>query len=300
MTSRWHALTAAAGVALLAAAVGSLGVATTMAQLRTLAPILPLLVLLAAVRYPLQAAAWRVAMPAPNDLGLMRLTIACLIGETAGYLTFAGPFASVPARGLLIRDRLAVRDGMMAGALERVCFTMTAAAMVAVAAMIIAARQSRKAGTWSSLALVLAASFTALAGIVFVSALVVRASRRWLPPLPARRRALAALLGLAAGQHLLSFLEAWLMLHVLGWQPDLRRLFLFEALMKLVNALSAFVPAGIGVFETGSALLAAAVRLGAATGLALGLARRVRGLILSGAGLLLFALWRTDRARWPG
>jgi hypothetical protein len=234
------------------------------------------------------------ATPAPNDQGLIRLTMACVVGETASYLTFAGPFAAVPARALLVRDRLAVRDGMTAAALERVSFLVTGALMVAVAVALIAGRQAGKAQTWLASALVLGGGVGSLAAVVLVGTKLTRASRRRLAPsLPGR--ALPAMLCLVSAQHLLAFAEAWVMLRTLGWHPDLRHLFLFEALMKLVNAAGTFVPAGLGVHETGSALLGAATGFGATAGLALGVMRRVRALIVCAFGLLLFSLWRADR-----
>jgi hypothetical protein len=289
----WRVGLATAGVALLAGAVVSLGVAPLLAHLVRLSSVLPVVLLLAAVRYLLQAMAWQLAMPVPDDQGLTRLTLACVVGETASYLTFAGPFAAVPARALLVCDRLAVREGMAAAALERACFLVTGALMVGVASALIAGRQAGKAHTWVASALVLGGAVACLAAVVLVVTMLARASRRWLAPsLP--RRALPAMLCLVSAQHLLAFAEAWLMLRALGWHPDLRHLFIFEALMKLVNGVGTFVPAGIGVHETGSALLGAAVGFGAATGLALGVMRRVRALIVCALGLLLFSLWRTD------
>ena len=221
------------------------------------------------------------------------MTMACVVGETASYLTFAGPFAAVPARALLVRDRLAVRDGMTAAALERVCFLVTGALMVALASVLIAGRQVSKAHTWPASALVVGGGVGSLAAVVLGATMLTRASRRRLAPsLPGR--ALPAMLCLVAAQHLLACAEAWLMLRILGWQPDLRHLFQFEALMKLVNAVGTFVPAGIGVHETGSAFFWAVMGFGATTGLALGLMRRVGALIVCALGLLVCSLWGMD------
>jgi len=278
---------------LLAWAVAGVGVRTAIAQLRTLGPLLPPVLVINAVRYIAQAAAWRVAVPLGSRPPLWRLVTACLTGEAFGYLTFAGPLASVPARALLVRDRVPLREGAAAAALERVVFILTAAAMVVAAVVLVAHHRIAEGATgWPIVASIASA---VIVGVVAVAAIFAVASRRWLPSCPLSASVLTRLVCLAAAQHAIALVEATIMLRAVGAPAAFRRVFVFEALMRLVGVPAAFVPAGIGVYESGSTVLAEVLHLGAASGLSLGLMRRVRALIFSAIGLLTLVLHRAAR-----
>ncbi len=318
-------LAVALGLVLLAWALAAVGVRTAVAELRLLGPVFPLILFVAAVRYPLQAATWRLAMPADTrdkkrasaaqratrterglrgpaseregGPGLRELTAACLTGEAFGYLTFAGPFASVPARALLVRDRLPLVQGVAAAAVERLFFVLGAAAMLAAAVVIVGARRVSEGATMASAWLAAGIAAAVIAGIVAGTAAVVRASRRWLRTSPCSIGNVAALFGLSLGQHALVLVEALLVVRGLGIDAPFRRVFVFEALMKLIGVAGAFVPAGVGVYESGSTVVADAIHLGAAVGLGLGLARRIRALVFSSLGLLMLAFHGRQAAR---
>lgn len=89
---------------------------------------------------------------------------------------------------------------------------------------------------------------------------------------------LAALVGVA---------EIWLVLFALGASRSFSTPFVVEGFSKVVSGLAYFVPGNIGVAEGGIVLALQAVKLSAATGLALALIRRSRALAWVGVGCLL-------------
>lgn len=88
------------------------------------------------------------------------------------------------------------------------------------------------------------------------------------------------------GGWLLGAGEVWLGLWFLGEPIGLAEAVIVESLIQLVRSAAFVVPAALGVQEGGFVLLAAALGLGAETGLALSLVRRVRDLALGVPGLI--------------
>ena len=88
---RWQfPIAAVAGIALFGYSVVSVGPRELLAQMRSLAPVLPVILVLAAVRFLLQAAGWRAAMPAAQRPRWRDVFAAVVAGEAAGYFAW-GP-----------------------------------------------------------------------------------------------------------------------------------------------------------------------------------------------------------------
>jgi len=83
----------------------------------------------------------------------------------------------------------------------------------------------------------------------------------------------------------------WVALYLLGQPLGYGAAVSVEALTKLVRITGAVVPANIGVFEGGTALILAALGIPAAVGVVLGIVRQVRSLLWAAAGLLVLPLW---------
>ena len=89
-------------------------------------------------------------------------------------------------------------------------------------------------------------------------------------------------LNLAA--HTAAILEVYLILFLLGAKFSFLAAVAIEALTKLINIVGLFNPGNIGTYEGGNMLVAKMFGLTAATGLTLGLARRVRALFWAAVG----------------
>jgi hypothetical protein len=111
---------------------------------------------------------------------------------------------------------------------------------------------------------------------------------------PAAR--LAQVASLEALFHVLAVLEVWLILRVMpgGSDTSLQEAFLMETTGRFITVAFKFVPYRLGVDEMGSGSIAQLIGLGALSGVALALVRRVRILLLNALGIVVLA---RDRRR---
>jgi uncharacterized protein (TIRG00374 family) len=310
----------AAGIGLLVYLVAELGPARIAAQLHGLGPTLPLILLITAAKYPLQAAGWRVVLP-PRDRPAWGESVAATItGDALGYLTWAGPFTGEPIRALLLRDSVRVAAGTAAGAMERLVYNATAAFTVWVVLFVLVSATH-------TIALVAAAAASVLVVAVLVgrvrwgigarrgaevrpghaepsSATTARRSSRTAEFVEAarelwheRRGVLPMVAALCFAQHAVLVAEAYVILNALSNGTTIRTALVFEAVTKIVNTAGLVVPGRLGIAEGGSALLADALGLAASQGLSLALMRRIRALIWAGVGLALLPAREARRRR---
>jgi uncharacterized protein (TIRG00374 family) len=318
---RWLVPTAGAlGAGLLAWLVVDLGPATVAGQLRRLGTILPAVLALTFIKYPLQAAGWRLALPPAARPSWRGSIMATITGDALGYLTWAGPFTGEPMRAMLLRDRVAVASGVAAGAIERATYNSTAAILALGVFAVVSARARRfvllglvvtsatalamvwltrwrrgtkaakPAATDDSLALAprSGARSTARGGRA-----VLRAIRElWRE----RRNALPSIAALSVAHHTVLVCEAYLLLGTLDADVTIGTALVFEAATKVVNTVGLLVPGRLGIAEGGSAVLADALGFPATYGLSLALMRRARAVIWAGAGLALLP-FQERRAR---
>lgn len=98
--------------------------------------------------------------------------------------------------------------------------------------------------------------------------------------------------------HCMAILEVCLVLWLMGVKVGFFRALVIEALTKLVNVLGNINPGNIGTFEGGNMLIGKMFGLSGATGLALGLARRLRSFFWAAVGVIcLFLLTRPRKRR---
>ena len=274
----------------------------TFETLIALGPILPIVLVITFFKYPLQAAAWRLALKPQVRPGWRASVAATLGGDAVGYLTWAGPLTGEPLKAYLIRDLVPVTLGLTAGAAERLLYNATATMVILVAAALVLPPQ------WSGLLLAVAlslgvgllawrahrarrqdAAFPAGAAVGSRGMIAAIAHDLWRE----RPAALAAILAIELAQHALLMSEAYVMLVALDAQPSLKTVVVFEGLIKSMNVVGGLVPAHLGIPEGGTALLAGALGLGASYGLGLAIMRRVRATFWGAVGLLL--LWQRGR-----
>jgi hypothetical protein len=276
-------LAAVAGVALLAWTIYSVGPSVLVQQLEALAPVLPLLLGLAALRFLLQAAGWRLALVTANRPPWGEMFKAVVAGEAAGYFAW-GSMSREPMKALLLGDRVPSREGLAAAIVERSLYTIVAAALILVAIGIVAIRYGR---LWWF--------FVAFAA---VGAMAMSAKRYWqrLGRIVEQRSTVAAILACAAAQELSNVVEAYVVLAWLGAAPTVTSVLVLEGISRLMNGAGQFIPGKLGITEAATAALSEGLRLGAAHGLSLALARRVRSLAWGTVGIAVVAM-RAARTR---
>jgi hypothetical protein len=276
-------LAAVAGVALLVWTIHSVGLNVLVQQLKALAPVLPLLLGLAALRFLLQAAGWRLALAPANRPPWGEMFNAVVAGEAAGYFAW-GPVSREPMKAFLIGDRAPQREGLAAAILERSLYTIVAAGLILVAIGIVAVRYGR---LWWF-----------LVACAAVTAMAISAKRYWqrLGRVFEQRDTAAAIVACAVVQELSNVVEAYVVLAWLGAAPTISSVLVLEGISRLMNGAGQFIPGKLGITEAASAALSEGLQLGAAHGLSLALARRVRSLAWGTVGIAVVAM-RAARTR---
>jgi uncharacterized membrane protein YbhN (UPF0104 family) len=89
--------------------------------------------------------------------------------------------------------------------------------------------------------------------------------------------------------------EVALLLLALGQKVRLDALVAISAMLSVAGMVFFFIPNGIGVNEGATVLALELTGYGKGVGLAVGLARRARQLLLAAAGVAVSALWRPGR-----
>jgi hypothetical protein len=306
---RWlMPIAALAGLALLGYAIVDIGVDQILETLVVLGPILPIVLAITFFKYPLQAAAWRLALKPEIRPRWPPSIAATLSGDALGYLTWAGPLTGEPLKAYLVRDLVPVALGVTAGAAERLLYNATAAGVIVVAAAL--AFPVSRSG-WA-VAAIAAAGICGAFAWRWTRSRRARSRRQDVAAAPVRPPgviasvahdlwrerpgALVAILAIELVQNALLMSEAYVMLAAMGAQPGLRTVAIFEGVTKAVNTVGGIVPGRLGIAEGGTALAAGALGLGASYGMGLALMRRVRAVAWGAVGLLL--LWyREHQAR---
>lgn len=106
-----------------------------------------------------------------------------------------------------------------------------------------------------------------------------------------RRSTFYAVFCVNLSAHVLSVLEVYIALEMLGFAPTLTTAFLIEALTKVINLAFSFIPGAVGVYEGGNGLILNTLGFTTTTGVALALVRRGAILFWTFIGLLIL-LWR--------
>jgi phosphatidylglycerophosphate synthase len=112
-------------------------------------------------------------------------------------------------------------------------------------------------------------------------------------------RAFWASFSLNLAAQCLAVSEVCLILWLMGVKMGFFSALVIEALTKLVNVLGNFNPGNIGTYEGGTMLIGKMFGLSSATGLALGLSRRLRSFFWAAVGAICFVLLTRSR-KYPG
>jgi hypothetical protein len=192
-----------------------------------------------------------------------------LAGEALNYLTFAGPLLGDPVKASLLKSQTGCDKAMVSVGIDRFLYAIASILFIALAGSM-----------WLGGLGVLA---VALCGVLIVGS--PRFVRRFGQAVPGKTAAI--IVGLHLVSNLCMAVEAGILLKGLGVEATIIQSSAVEALSKGLNGLFFFLPMQIGVAEGGNAWLLDIMNMGAAVGLALGLARRIRSMVWSVLGLAL-------------
>lgn len=288
-------VTAGLGLALFAWTIARVGPSALADQVPALGGVLILALGLAAFRFALQAAGWRLAMPPKDRPGIGRAVLAVIGGEAVGYLTW-GPISREPVKAMLLSHNMPPRVSLGAAVTERILYTGAAAGLVIAGLVILAVRTNH--------AVLVAPGLLALVMAGTLAMRWQRPAHRSLgeggplaPVVKLMPEAAYIMIGLAILQEVTNVFETYMIFSWLGSTPTLETAIVFEGLSRLVNSAGAFVPGKLGVSELAGASLADAMRLGSVHGLTLALTRRLRSLLWAGAGVIVLVLLAARRSR---
>ncbi|HMF93365.1 MAG TPA: lysylphosphatidylglycerol synthase domain-containing protein [Vicinamibacterales bacterium] len=277
------ALAAAAGVGLFGWTIASVGARELASQLHALAPIVAFILALAAARFWLQAAGWRLAMPPAQRPTWRELFGAVVAGEAAGYFAW-GAVSREPMKALLVGHRLPERAALGAAVVERFYYSLAATALI-VAGIALAAVRYHFVG-WFLVGTVVT---------IAVALVAKRCGRRFSTYATHDRSTALALVGLALAQEATNLVEAYLVLAWVGAAPTIASVVVLEGVSRLLNSAGQFIPGKLGVTEAATTALAQSLSLGGPQGLSLALARRARSLVWGAGGIGLLAVRAASR-----
>lgn len=304
---------AVAGLLLFAWAVQRVGAAQLVEGIRDVGwGFVPILAISGA-RFVLRAECWRWCLPPGVPLGLRRAFEAFLAGDAVGNVTPLGLVASEPTKVLLIRHHLATFDSVASLALENLLYSLSVMTMLAFGLTLMLATITVPA----ALQWVAIGALVTIALVVGLGFSVLRASggsrgvsgAGWLARFGSVRSQLADMardhpgrlarvFGLQLLFHVLAVVEGFLTLEWLMGQrgPTLVQAIVFETVNRLTLVVFKFVPFRIGIDEASSGAIASVLLVTPATGVALAIVRKVRGLFWSAIGLVLLVTHRPPAA----
>jgi hypothetical protein len=272
-------------------------------------------------RFAARARAWQVC-EGGSRLPFLRALQATLAADALGNLTPLGLLASEPAKVYFVKGRLTTLDAVSSVAAENAFYMASVLAMIGAGALVFFEYADLSAPLQLAAQGVLVAVMVGALGGLWVArrqpAILSRLARsvaRWSgrgETAPDRLRELEvhfyAILRWPIGRiahaflwegvfHLAAVAEVFLVLRVL---PSARPITLLDAFVletagRLIVVAFKFVPYRLGVDEAGTALVARALALDPALGVALALVRRVRILVLNAVGVA----WLATSTREP-
>lgn len=299
-------LTAIAGLALLVWVVESVGAAQIASDVRQVGWGLLAIVAIGGLRFLARSLAWQIALDPEHALGPGAAFAAVICGDAIGNLTPLGPLVGEPAKAAFARKHVPLAPALAALAVENVVYTLSAAAMIAAGMAVLIVKYEVPAALHSAGEIALAAT-----AVLFAAAL-------WLlwrqPPIVSRTVGIAprlrrhvdrirdleqrvysfaarrpgALAGMTIAEiafHALGVAEIYITLWLLyGAAPALLTAFVLESTNRLIIVVFKVVPLRLGVDEAGTALFTQVLGLGANTGVALAIIRKLRVLFWTAAG----------------
>ena len=308
---RWLAL--ATGVVLFAATLYFVDLGEALATTRRLGIALPIALAFSGLWHVVRTWAWASSFPPPRTVSFARLLRVRLSAEAFSYLTLRG-IAGEPLKVVLLAETVDPKHATAAVALERIAYLVgtlfivgigSVVAMVLLPLTAIWFRVFRAFAIVAAIAALLSAAAIAGRGTYLHSLLrsldrrfgtriadgrvgrfVSAVERLMLDLVRGNPRRLGILAMTTVAAFACMVLEAWVILRAAGTSIDLTGAVAVETFSRVASFASSVIPANLGALEASS--VAATAAIGATGGAALAIARRIRGLIWAGLGLLIY------------
>lgn len=275
-----------------------------------------LVLTISAIRPTVRSLAWTRCVPGEKKLRFGDAVSAYVIGDALGNLVPFGIVVSEPTKAVLVRERLPLPQGLAAIAVENIFYSFSVMAFLLAGSLALLLSfplpKPLRVSLWATaiIIIVLAATLAIVLRrrVRLISGAFEMLARRWKRLTPYHERIQTfeqRVLGfydehgervwtigaLEAVYHVSSVLEAYVvLLFVSEIFPTPLKAFAFEAVNRITTVVFKFVPFRLGIDETGTGLLAAALGVGAASGVALAIVRKGRILCWTAVGIALLVL----------
>lgn len=282
---------------------------------------------LSGLRHVLRTIAMSAAVPAEHRRITFRQAFAARLGgEAISFLTFTGPLLGEATKVALLRKRVPLTYGVPALVVDNLLYNLSVVFFILSGAVVMLVTYPLPQEV-NIVLLIIAA--VAAAGILIAAIAAKRrvmlltwiidrlAQLRLSPKVILKRRhhiyhleskvydfykhhpgAFFAMVACNLLAHAASVTEVYLALKMLGFETQVAQAYIIESLTKVINAVFAFVPGTIGVYEGGTeVILQKGLGFTPAAGLALALVRKAAIVSWTSVGLLVLT-WRTLPNAW--
>ncbi len=282
---------------------------------------------LSGLRHVLRTISMRAAVPAEHRRITFRQAFAARLGgEAISFLTFTGPLLGEATKVALLRKRVPLTYGVPALVVDNLLYNLSVVFFILSGAVVMLVRYPlpREVNLVLFVIAAVAASGILIAAIaakrrvMLLTWIIDRlAQLRLSPKVILKRRhhihhleskvydfykhhpgAFFVMIACNLLAHVASVTEVYLALKMLGFETQVAQAYIIESLTKVINAVFAFVPGTIGVYEGGTeVILQKGLGFTPAAGLALALVRKAAIVTWTSAGLLVLT-WRTLPNAW--
>jgi putative ABC transport system permease protein len=236
-------------------------------------------------------------------------------GEAISFLTFTGPVLGEATKVALLRKRMPLVYGVQAVVIDNILYNLSVIVFILTGACImllsynlpLVVRYVLFFIAGAALLGILAAALAHKRRVTLLTWFIDQLARVGLKPkfLVTRREQIEhieshvydfykhrpgsffAILTFDFFSHASSVLEVYVTLRMLGFVPRVEAAYVIESLTKVINFVFGFVPATIGVYESGTAVILKTLGYTAAAGLTLAIVRKAGIVFWTGIGLAI-------------
>jgi putative ABC transport system permease protein len=311
-----HLLAFLFGVGLLVFLIRAVGIEPIFAALGQVGIGFLFLLAIAGVRHALRSFSMRLAVPREHRrFTFWEAYTTRLAGETISFFTFTGPVLGEATKAALLRKRVPLASGVQALAVDNLLYNLSVAIFISTGACVMLATYDLPPA--AHFPLVVIAVGMALV-IVLVGAAVVsdvmpvtaavdffirrNVKREWFESkrehfhrieenvydfYKKRPRSFFTMFACDFLAHATTVFEVYFVLGLLGFEPTARVAYIIDSLTKVVNLVFGFVPATIGVYESGTGFILKTLGLAFETGVIIGIVRKASMIVWALIGLVM-------------
>jgi putative ABC transport system permease protein len=312
----FHILAFFVGAGLLFFLIRTVGVAPIFDALGRIGIGFLFLLAIAGVRHALRSFSMRLAVPREHRrFTFWEAYTTRLAGETISFFTFTGPVLGEATKAALLRKRVPLESGVQALAVDNLLYNLSVAIFISTGACVMLLTYDLPPA--AHFPLVVIAAGMALV-IVLVAAAVVSdvmpvtaavdffirrdMKRGWFESkrehfhrveenvydfYKKRPRSFFTMFACDFLAHATTVFEVYFVLGLLGFEPTARVAYIIDSLTKVVNLVFGFVPATIGVYESGTGFILKTLGLAFETGVIIGIVRKASMIVWALVGLVM-------------